>query len=148
LFDITYLVTNGYNEIPINKGIYIVRIPCNFTVKFLDKTPAISDFKSKNLLYDIKMLENKYSSLQDKNILYIGKADCEKGLRQRIGQYIDYGYKKGKIHRGGRAIWQIENYEKLLIDFYCCIECEHEEKNLLKNYKFLNGDYPLANWRL
>lgn len=145
---IAYLHANGYIDIPIDKGIYIIKKPCDLAIKFLDKTTAITDFKSKRLLYDVEILKNKYSGLQDKNILYIGKAACKKGLRQRIGQYIDYGYNEGKIHRGGRAIWQIENCEQLIIDFYCCEECEQEEKSLLKNYKILNGNYPLANWRL
>ena len=145
---ITYFHSNGYNEIPTKKGIYIVKIPGDFTVKFLDKTTAITDFESKKLLYDIEILKNKYSGLQDKNILYIGKAACKKGLRQRISQFINYGYNEGKIHRGGRAIWQIENCEQLVVDFYCCEKCEQEEKSLLNKYKIHNGNSPLANWRL
>ena len=145
---IASLYINGYKEIPIEKGIYIVRKPIDFAIEFMDKTAAITHFKSKNLLYSAKMLDDKYSRLQDKNILYIGKAGCKKGLRQRIRQYVKYGYSKGKIHRGGRAIWQISNCKNLTIEFYSCADCETEEKKLLENYKSANGDLPLANWRL
>lgn len=142
------LYINGFADIPTEKGIYIVKIPYGFNLKFLDSTTSFSHLNSKSLLYDVPLLEEKYFRLIDKDILYIGKAACKKGLQQRIRQYINYGYQKSKIHRGGRAIWQIKNCDQLIIEFSICDDCESQEKKLLSDYYIRNGSYPVANWRL
>lgn len=138
---------NGFAELPTEKGIYIIKRPDDFEVKFSKDTIAISQYRGRSLLYDIKTLEDKYTNVQNKDILYIGKAGGKGGLKKRLLQYIKSGYKKYNNHRGGRAIWQIEKCDELIVDFYCCDNCEEEEKRLLKEYKEHNKTYPLANWR-
>jgi hypothetical protein len=51
-------------------------------------------------------------------------------------------------HRGGRAIWQIENNKDLLIGYFLCNSPESKEKELLKIYKGQYGVLPLANWKI
>lgn len=64
--------------------------------------------------YPIESLEAKCVPSSD--ILYIGKANGEKGLFQRLRQYMRYGFDAGNNHRGGRAIFQVEGYETLSAD--------------------------------
>ena len=140
------LKTN-FAEIPTKEGIYWIRVPREFQVCFLDTKTAMKYFRGKEMLYPQEKLVDKYVNLKEKEILYIGKASAKKGLKQRICQYIKYGYGLGKIHRGGRAIWQIDGCENLLIEYRCCDNSEREEKRLLLEYRERNNSYPLANWR-
>ncbi|MDD5891692.1 MAG: hypothetical protein PUC72_04060, partial [Bacteroidales bacterium] len=80
---------------------------------------------------------------------YIGKANGKNGLQQRLKQYVLYGYNKSKIHKGGRAIWQLENSKDFMVEYACVDNPEEIEKQLIIKYKEQNnGAYPLANWRL
>ena len=83
----------------------------------------------------------------DKSVLYIGKANGRGGLRQRVRQYIKYGWGAAANHKGGRAVWQVENFPILLLDYEVCEDCEQREHELLAAFKRENGVYPLANWR-
>lgn len=137
----------GFKSIPNEKGIYIVMVPKSFNVRFLESTTAIDVFHGRCLLYPACVLETKYNHT-DKRILYVGKAGGEKNkLRQRIKQYVNYGYGEASNHRGGRAIWQIENNQRLLIGFHICEDPREKEKRLLSDYFNLYGTFPVANWR-
>ena len=68
-------------------------------------------------------------------------------LRQRVRQYIKYGWGAAANHKGGRAVWQVENFPILLLDYEVCEDCEQREHELLAAFKRENGVYPLANWR-
>ena len=69
------------------------------------------------------------------------------GLRQRVLQYVKYGWGTAVNHKGGRAIWQVKDYPLLLLEYEVCENCEQREHELLADYKKENGTYPLANWR-
>ena len=152
LFSNFYLIKDLYNSgfqiIPNTKGIYLVMKPKNMTITFLSKTTAISEYKGKNMMYDVNILQNKFNN-SDKEILYIGKAGGTKNnLRKRISQFVKYGYKKAINHRGGRAIWQIKGNKYLLIGYYICDNPEYKEKELLQEYLHKNGTLPVANWKI
>ena len=92
--------------VPAKKGVYCIRIPAGMAVTFkgtIDNHPGAA--------YPIESLEAKCVPSSD--ILYIGKANGEKGLFQRLRQYMRYGFDAGNNHRGGRAIFQVEGYENL-----------------------------------
>lgn len=57
-----------------------------------------------------------------------------------------YGYKEAENHRGGRAIWQIENSEELLLGYRSCENPEAKEREMLKEYYEKYGTFPVANW--
>lgn len=67
------------------------------------------------------------------------------GLRRRITQFVRYGYKESNNHIGGRAIWQVENRKKLLIETILHVIMQKKLKK--KKYKREHGEYPFANWR-
>ncbi|MDD2476938.1 MAG: hypothetical protein PHI32_13645 [Dysgonamonadaceae bacterium] len=138
---------NGFRSIPNEKGIYIVMVPEQFDVQFLENTTAITTHNGKNLLYPACDLRTKYNS-SDRKILYVGKAGGENNkLRQRIRQYVKYGYGEANNHRGGRAIWQIKNSEQLLIGYHICEKPRDEESILLAEYYSKYGTFPVANWK-
>ena len=70
------------------------------------------------------------------------------GFRRSL-QPIDmnYGWNNATNHKGGRAIWQIEDAGLLLLAYEECEDARAREKQLLADYKAENGSYPLANWR-
>lgn len=123
-------------------------------------------YKGKEILYSGRKFEQLKNKLEngDGTIFYIGKAKRgnsgnENGLRERIAEYIEWGYGNTKIspHSGGRAIWQISNNKKLGICWLTEKEigdAEEAERKLLIEYKEKNVDsrkkkyLPLANWKI
>ena len=128
--------------VPNAPGVYWVFAPEGMPVCFSEQTER---FKAKS--YPAKTLQEKYERCADKSILYIGKAEGKRGLRQRLKQYMDYGQGKGNIHAGGRAIWQISECGLLLLGYEVCENAGERERQLLQEYREKNGSYPLANWR-
>lgn len=130
------------NTLPCQPGIYRVLVPEKVPVTFIE-SPHNSSAES----YPAALLEQKYDLCADKSVLYIGKANGRGGLRQRVRQYIKYGWGAAVNHKGGRAVWQVENFPILLLDYEVCEDCEQREHELLAAFKRENGVYPLANWR-
>ena len=138
------LYKQNCSSIPKCPGVY--RVTC------IGQPVLAVNEKSSNdsaLLYDAAILCSKYNQCKDKKVLYIGKANGKNGLQQRLKQYVLYGYNKSKIHKGGRAIWQLENSKDFMVEYACVDNPEEMEKQLITKYKEQNnGSYPLANWRL
>lgn len=125
--------------VPQERGVYCICAPAGMAITFkgsIDDHPGDA--------YPIGDLETKRVA---SDILYIGKANGNKGLFQRLRQYMRYGFDTGNNHRGGRAIFQIEGYENLICKWYPCEDCEDVERRLLEDFKAQYGTYPLANWR-
>lgn len=149
----------SFNDIKNISGIYKIYLPKDFNFIISEKTDAITEYYKKgkkiNLLYLKEKLNNKWQQsrnikIDDMILLYVGKAQDsnERGLRRRVKELVMYGYGLCDNHRGGRAIWQIENNKKLFIEI---IECENSqviEKEILKTVKNDYNVYPFANWRL
>ncbi len=136
------LCMKGCHSIPNVAGVYQILVPKGMNVRFLDKS-----YNSVIPSYDAEQLAEKYLKCVDKEILYIGKAEGKNGLRQRLFQYVKSGWYSGKNHRGGRAIWQVEDAGLLLVIYETCDNAAALERQLLDEYKERNGCLPLANWR-
>jgi hypothetical protein len=145
------LKNGGLANIPNEEGIYVVMAPDDFEITFSDGTSAITSYNGKNMLYTGQTLREKFER-SDQRILYIGQASGEDNkLKDRIEQLIKYGYNQSGFnannHRGGRAIWQINNNRKLQLG-YLAIDCaQSKEKMWLVKYKKTYSTYPVANWR-
>ena len=127
--------------IPEEPGVYWVLAPEGMPIRFRERSfPGVRP-------YPAQLLRDKYAACARKDILYIGKAEGRRGLRQRLKQYMDYGLGRGGIHRGGRAVWQIEDSGLLLLAYEICPDPGGQERQLLRDYREQNGAYPLANWR-
>lgn len=136
------LLCNGCKNIPEEPGIYWVFAPEGMPIHFHTKS-----YHPKAKLYPIKKLRDKFETCTDHRVLYIGKAEGRRGLRQRLKQYMAYGQGRGMVHQGGRAIWQIENADQLLLAYEVCEHPGLREHQLLQAYRNKNHTYPLANWR-
>ena len=129
-------------NIPETSGVYWVLRPVGMPIRFTEQI-----YNRSASLYSAEMLSSKYLNCENQEVLYIGKADGKKGLRQRLKQYMNYGWNNATNHKGGRAIWQIEDAGLLLLAYEECEDARAREKQLLADYKAENGCYPLANWR-
>lgn len=129
-------------NIPDGPGVYWVLAPEGLPIQF--EPTALN---SAATFYSVNVLAKKYAACKDKRVLYIGKASGKKGLRQRLRQYMKYGWNEAANHKGGRAIWQIKNAGMLLLTYEPCADCVAREHQLLREYRDANGCYPLANWR-
>ena len=146
-YSIEQLYNMSFSCIPEKKGIYIVKKYKEMKIEFSMDTTAIKEYGNKSMIYYIDLLKNKFKE-SDKEILYIGKAGGKKNkLKQRIRQYVRYGYGEVNNHRGGRAIWQIANNKTLLLGFIECDDPEKIEKELLEEYESKYKVLPIANWR-
>ena len=88
-------------------------------------------------------------------VLYIGKAGGVAGgttVRERLNLYRQYGKGENTSHRGGKAIWQIEDAARILL--LCWLETpglapECVESQYLEDFKGTGlkgfGSYPMAN---
>ncbi len=152
------LNNGGLVRIPDGNGYYTVYWPEGFELRLRARTDAVESYvrrgETVNLVYPLEVLEAKLEAvrgIEDKayrDILYIGKADGKNGLRQRITQFVAYGYKEGNNHRGGRALWQIVNNKSLLLDYVICEDAEAKERELLVDYEQKCHTLPFANWQL
>ena len=129
--------------IPPTRGIYRIVAPIEMTISF---SPEINGHPIADA-YDVSVLENKYEKANHPHLLYIGKAEGEKGLRQRIRQYLLYGFAKGNSHRGGRAIFQIKAFKNLICEWEEFEDCAAIEHQQLKAFSEEYAVYPIANWR-
>jgi len=150
------LHNGAISEIPATSGVYFVLMPENYRIRIKEETDGFKlTSKGKPSAYSVEKLEKKAKHYGDKdlyssNILYIGKA---KDLHRRIEQYVGYRYNGSNLfpHDGGRAIWQLENNEKLIVRYLECQEgedCREMEHNLLSNYKKKHGALLYANWQM
>ena len=129
-------------DIPDQPGIYFVCVPQEMDIQFQPTAP-----NQHAPLYGENILQEKYRRCGNKTVLYIGKASGKRGLRQRLRQYIKYGWDEAVNHKGGRAIWQVEHAERLMLTYEVCIDADAREHRLLNNFRDQYGTLPLANWR-
>lgn len=145
-------VKNVFNHseiLPETKGIYIYTVPdSNSNIEFLNTTTAKEIHDGQNLLFSAELLKNKFES-GDKRILYIGSTPSGT-LRKRTKLRASYSKEKIKDirARGGRALWQIKNWESIGLNFYYyeTDDCRAIENQLLTLYLKEYGVLPVANW--
>ena len=109
------LCCNDCHSVPEVPGVYWVFAPEGMAIRFSEQ-----EYRPKAKIYPAKKLQEKYEGCADQSILYIGKAEGKRGLRQRLRQYMDYGLGRGNIHAGGRAVWQISDCGLLLLAYEAC----------------------------
>ena len=81
-------------NVPETHGIYKIILPAEMELRFVERIeghPAADT-------YDVETLTDKYKQSGYSKLLYVGKAGGRRGLRQRIRQYLLYGF-------GGYGYW-------------------------------------------
>ena len=149
-------VKNAFNNsevLPNTHGIYVYRVPEDkiADIEFLDTTTAQETKPNgKTALYPKEQLTIKYNN-GDKKTLYIGKAEGKDNIQKRTKQRANYSKEKHKYipARGGRAMFQIKDWENIGLEFYY-FETEDVflETELLTLYQNEYGTLPVANWKI
>ena len=130
-------------NVPETHGIYKIILPAEMELRFVERIeghPAADT-------YDVETLTDKYKQSGYSKLLYVGKAGGRRGLRQRIRQYLLYGFGGGNDHRGGRAIFQIEGFRELVCEWEEIEDCKAAEHRLLEAFNAKYSVYPVANWQ-
>ncbi|MDR3296396.1 MAG: hypothetical protein LBT26_11330 [Clostridiales Family XIII bacterium] len=128
------------NTAPATSGVYKVLYKGKGMPDLLAKGTG-GTHEGKDLNYDVAELKEKW--VEGVETVYIGKA---KNLHERLQTYMRFGQGKDASHRGGRAIWQIADSQKLLV---CWAETdnypgEFNGQDLGLFRKFLDGHYYRA----
>jgi hypothetical protein len=139
---------NDQHRIPAEKGVYLV-------LRLDGDKPAFSVkgsggfFKGDDPNVSVSELESNW--VNGTIVINIGQAGgggSKATLKSRIKQYLDFGQGKPVGHKGGRLIWQIKNYQDLLL---CWKSTGNEdprmvEKGLIQEFKAIYGKRrPFAN---
>lgn len=143
-FSVKELYECSCAHIPSHSGIYIVKRKSQDIPKFLEEGTG-GFFKNKNPNVPLEVLEDNW--VPNAEVLYIGKA---KNLKERIRQYVKFGYGFKIGHQGGRYIWQLQDSQALVIFWKILkdIEPREEEKKALMYCQEHYGKLPFANLRV
>ncbi len=139
----------GYEMLPNEPGVYVIyRESCNQP----DFLPASVGgwFKGKDPTVPVEVLKENW--VDGAQVLYFGKAGggkTRRTLRSRIKEYLQFGQGKPVAHRGGRYIWQLRGFEKLLVGSKVLPDDDPRtvEKELINAFKMAYGKKPYANLR-
>ena len=133
--------------VPRSPGIYLILKNDSSAPQFLTKSTA---GWSKGRDPTISPVELSKHWIFKSPILYIGKAGSSGNrsiLRSRLKAYLNHGVGKSVAHWGGRAIWQIQNAEQLIVAWKIVtfMEPRDFEKRWLEEFKREFGSRPFAN---
>ncbi len=131
------ILNKKYNYIPHKPGVYKVINADNLPIEIL-----ATSTNSKAGIYNVADLQQRYNKQTNKKVLYIGKG---KDLSRRIKQYVKFGMNKSSVHKGGRSIFQIQDYKNLYIEVIECGNCQKVEKCMLIDFKNNYNGLPMAN---
>jgi len=139
-----YEATGKLNSLPDKEGAFRILLPEGFEVKFKSTSDA---YKCDIEPYTAEYLEEKWSrinkpGLEDNNLIYVGN---EKNLRIGIQHFIKFGTGKTGKHVSGRAIWQIEDNRKLLLEYTEATNPLWQSE--IRKFRYEHTDYPLANFK-
>ncbi len=164
-YTVRELHDGAIKNITTDGGIYFLKMPSNFEIKVKEKNDGRQcTSKGKPSEYPVERLEKKVKLVYgcdprqySTDIIYIGQTNHSVGLQQRLIEYLGFRYDDETIkkpHDGGRAAWQIENNENLIVEVEPADkqltkeEIEEKERHYIKEFKEKYHNYPLANQRL
>src|SRR5204862_5945152 len=80
-------------------------------------------------------------------LLYVGKGDGAKGLKQRIQQLIQFGMGKNIGHWGGRMLWQLADHPQLMVRWKPTGKEDPDQvkKRTLDRFESAHHSLPFAN---
>jgi len=139
-------------DAPQASGVYVVVRSRPTPPAFLAASPA-GWFKGLDPSYPGGRLEAAW--VDGSAIVYVGKAGrapgSRRGLRARLREYAAFGSGKAVGHRGGRAIWHLDDYAQLLVAWRETApgrRASDEESEMLADFITHHaGRLPFANMR-
>jgi hypothetical protein len=144
---IASLKSDGYDDIPKQKGVYLVIRNSEQPVVFLNESIG-GRFKGRNPTIPVEELKSQWVNAAC--VVYIGKAGREGSkatLRSRLKQYMEFGKGRDVGHWGGRYIWQIQDSDDFLIAWKPLTNEEPDtiESALIEEFRNKFGKRPFAN---
>ena len=138
------LYQERYKSLPVDAGVYLVVRDSTDGPSFAQESPA-GWFKQKDPSYPISVVNENW--VLGAKLVYIGKAAGRRGLRQRVCQLIDFGYGKAIGHRGGRALWHLEDFPTFRLSWQVCdaTAADEFESQLIQQFREHHGARPFAN---
>ena len=129
-------------------GIYVVVRRSGGTPSFLEESPG-GRFKDHDPSYPMRRLREKWVS--GAKIIYVGKAGPtrRRTLRRRINEFLRFGSGEPIAHRGGRAIWHLQDVLTYKIAWRVCDRGDPRihEKRLLREFEKAYSKLPFGNFR-
>jgi hypothetical protein len=134
----------GFTQVPSGCGVYLIIRDSARQPRFVGASPA-GWFKGLDPSYAGHIVRSAW--VADAHIVYIGKAAGVRGLRQRIGQLIRFGYGKSVGHRGGRLLWHLQDASELRVYWATCAQVRADgwETALIRQFRQTHGVRPFAN---
>jgi hypothetical protein len=128
-------------KVPTNHGVYAV-------VRESTQEPCfvVPGAGRKGSHYELDLLRKAW--VEDAEILYFGRAQCEDGIYERLTKYRRFGNGKRSGHSGGRAIWQLEDAQDLKVCWLIAGDRDpvEDEGALIRTFKENHrGRRPFAN---
>jgi hypothetical protein len=138
---------NNRQLLPVSGGVYALLYPYPDRPEFL-VTGSGGHFKGKNPNASVAELDARW--VNGPVVIYYGKADAAssgRGIRKRMGEFLEFGAGKAVGHWGGRYTWQIPNAGGLV----CCWKETPDktprdvERSLIAEFATHFGQRPFAN---
>jgi hypothetical protein len=95
-------------KVPTEHGVYAVVRESTDEPRFV-----VPGTGRKSCHYALDILQGAW--VHDTAVLYFGKAQCKRGILERLNKYRRFGNGKSSGHSGGRAIWQLEDAQDLKV---------------------------------
>jgi hypothetical protein len=139
-------------DAPEASGVYVVVRPAPAPPAFLPVSPA-GWFTGRDPSYPLERLAAEW--VAGSEVVYVGKAGrapgSRRGLRARLREYAAFGSGKAVGHRGGRAIWHLDDSAQLLVawrETAPARRASDDESELLADFMAHHeGRLPFANMR-
>lgn len=133
--------------LPTAAGVYAVVYPSSSSPQFLAVGTG-GAHKGRNPNVSVAALVERW--VEGPAVVYYGKADTSssnRGLRKRLGEFLDFGAGKAVGHWGGRHTWQLAESNNLLVCWkVASAESPREiEKSMIKLFLERFGKQPFAN---
>lgn len=100
------------SDLPARRGVYVVIREPGPRPTFLAESVG-GPHKRQALTVHTDILERAWCD--DAEVVYIGKAGSQLGLRERLWAYAKQGRGRSAGHGGGRFIWQLPASNELLV---------------------------------
>ena len=147
---VPFTALDAYRSDLCSSGVYCVLRPEASKV-LLTETSTAFWYQGKNPAYPTMKLQRRWELPTP--VLYFGKAggiDGGTSLWERLDLYRRYGAGENVAHRGGRALWQVQDAGKQLLVGWATtpgLDPECVEEHLLELFENTFGTLPMANQR-
>ena len=126
-------------SVPAGPGVFVVRHPNASAPRFLERSPGVPrDGRDPALSVD----ELEANWVEGASTLYIARAAA---LRRRIRELVRFGSGESASNWGGRALWQLEDADRLEVEWREADDPRAVEEELLTRFRSEHGAPPFAN---